>query len=153
MTLVDFIRLMRDRRGVATVELALLAQILATMVIGIVDISSDFVRKLVLEQAAQRAIEKVMQTTVDTTVDMTIVNEASAAANVPLDQVSIDFWLECNDVREASYDTECDQDEKEARYIELTIVDKYTPMFPVHFSAINADGTYHISATSGIRTR
>jgi len=149
----DFSRLKHDRRGVATVELALLAPILATMVIGIVDISSAFGRKLVLEQAAQRAIEKVMQTTVDTTVDLTIVNEASAAAKVPVSQVSIDFWLECNDAREADYNTECDAGEKEARYIELTIVDKYTPMFPIHFSSVNADGTYHISATSGIRTR
>ena len=143
----------RDERGVAAVELALLAPILATMVIGVVDLSSAFGRKLVLEQAAQRAIEKVMQTTVDTTVDLTIVNEAAEAAGVDVEQVELDFWLECDDEREADYNTECDATEKEARYIVLTINDSYTPMFPVHFSGIDGDGTYHLSATSGIRTR
>ena len=146
-------KLRDDCRGMAAVELALLAPILGALVIGIVDISSAYGRKLVLEQAAQRAIEKVMQTTVDTTVDVTIVNEAAAAADVPVGQVSLDFWLECNGTREADYNTECDAGENEARYIELTITDKYAPMFPVHFSSIHADGTYHISATSGIRTR
>jgi hypothetical protein len=41
-----------------------------------------------------------------------------------------------------------------ARYIEVLVVDKYPPMFPVHFSAItSADGTYHIRATAGVRTQ
>ena len=142
-----------DRRGSAVVELALIAPILATMVIGVVDMSNAFGRKLVLEQAAQRAIEKVMQTTVDTTVDETIVDEAAAAAGVDVAQVKLDFWLECNDARQADYNTECGATEKEARYIVLTVSDRYKPMFPVHFAGINADGTYHLSATSGIRTR
>ena len=35
----------------------------------------------------------------------------------------------------------------QARYIQVAVTDKYTPMFPIHFAGINADGTYHLSAT------
>ena len=41
----------------------------------------------------------------------------------------------------------------QARYIEVKVTDTYTPMFPIHFSFINADGTYHLSATAGMRTQ
>ena len=146
--------LLRDRRGSAAVELALLAPFLGVMVVGVVDMSNAYGRKLVLEQSVQRAIEKVMQTTVDTTVDQTIVDEAAAAAGVPKSQVTLDFWLECNGSRKANYDTdECSSTETEARYIVVSILDRYTPMFPLHFGGIDPDGTYHITATSGIRTR
>lgn len=146
--------LLRNQRGSAAVELALLAPVLGVMVIGVVDMSNAYGRKLVLEQSVQRAIEKVMQTTVDTTVDQTIIDEAAAAAGVPKAQVTLDFWLECNGARQANYDTdECTSTETEARYIVVSILDKYTPMFPLRFSGIDPDGTYHITATSGIRTR
>jgi len=146
--------LLRDRRGSAAVELALVAPILGVMVIGIVDMSNAFGRKLVLEQAVQRSIEKVMQTTVDTTVDQTIVQEAALAAGVDDDNVDLDYWLECNGVKKANYDTDvCITGETEARYIVVSIEDKYTPMFPIHFAGIGSDGKYRITATSGIRTR
>ena len=146
--------LLRDRRGSAAVELALLAPFLGLMVVGVVDMSNAYGRKLVLEQSVQRSIEKVMQTTVDTTVDQTIVDEAAEAAGVLKSQVTLDFWLECDGARQADYNlNECSSTQTEARYIVVSILDKYRPMFPIHFSGIDSDGTYHITATSGIRTR
>ena len=146
--------LFRDERASAAVELALLAPILGMMVIGVVDMSNAFGRKLVLEQAVQRSIEKVMQTTVNTTVDQTIVNEAALAAGVDVGNVDLDYWLECNGTKKANYDTDkCTAGETEARYIVVSIEDKYTPMFPIHFAGIGSDGKYRITATSGIRTR
>ena len=61
MSRLHRIRLLRDERGAAVIELALVAPVLALMVIGIVDISNAYSRKLALEQGAQRAIEKIMQ--------------------------------------------------------------------------------------------
>ena len=43
--------------------MALVAPIFALTVIGIVDMSNAYSRKLGAEQGAQRAIEKIMQTT------------------------------------------------------------------------------------------
>ena len=49
----------RDERGASIIELALVAPVLASMLVGMVDLSRAYSYKLKLEQAAQRAIEKV----------------------------------------------------------------------------------------------
>lgn len=146
-------RLRRDRRGVATIELAMLAPILATFIIGVGDMSNAFGRKLALEQGTQRAIEKVMQTSADDTVEATIRSEVAAQTGIPTSNVTVTYQLECNQVVQTDYATTCSTGQKEARYIIVRATDRYTPMFPVHFSAINADGTYHFSATVGMRTQ
>jgi Flp pilus assembly protein TadG len=146
-------RLRRDNRGVAIIELALYAPILATMTIGVVDMSNAFSRKLALEQAAQRAIEKVMQTTGDNTVEAEIIAEAADQANIPISQVTVSYRLECNGTHNSDYNASCADGEKEARYILIEVKDSYTPMFPIHFAALDEDGTYHIAARAGMRTQ
>jgi Flp pilus assembly protein TadG len=147
-------RLRNDVRGVATIELALYAPLLATLTIGVVDMSNAFGRKLALEQAAQRAIERVMQTTADTTVEETIKQEAANQADITEDQVTVTYRMECNGVLQDDFENDvCATGEDEARYLMVTVADRYTPMFPVHFGGINADGTYHISASAGMRTQ
>jgi len=150
--------------GVVTVELALLAPMLAVMVIGISDISTAYGRKLELEQAAQRAIEKVMQTTGDETVEDTIKKEACIQINgadgageckagrITTGDVTVTYRLECAGELEANYATDCDPGETEVRYILATVNDTYTPLFPIHFNT-NADGTYHLSVTAGVRVK
>ena len=147
-----FRRLGRDDQGVAILELALAAPMLALLVIGIVDISNAYSRKLTLEQAAQRGIEKIMQTTDDDTVDTTIVTEVAAAAGVPQNKVNLEFWLECNNVRQGDFTSDCVAGQFEARYIRLTINDEFEPMFPVKFGA-NQNGKYPMTVKVGMRTR
>lgn len=142
-----------DERGTATIELALFAPILATLVIGVIDMSMAFGRKLAVEQAAQRAIERVMQTTGEDTAEATVIAEAATQAGIPQENVSVAYRLECDETVVDDYDAECADGESEARYIEVTVNDRYTPMFPVHFSGLKDDGTYHIVATAGMRTQ
>src|SRR5688500_20355882 len=87
---------LRDERGAAVIEVALVAPILALMTIGIIDVSQAFNRRLTLEQAAQRAIEKVMQTTGNTTPEETIKTEAAAQGDVEEDDVIVSYRLECD---------------------------------------------------------
>lgn len=148
-----FRSLRRETDGTATIELALIAPLLATMVIGMVDLSNAYGRKLQLEQATQRAVEKVMQTTLDATVEDVIKAEAAAQANIPAADVTVVYQLECNEVKQGSYDAECPAGQRESRYLLVTAVAKYTPMFNLHFSGIDADGTYHLSSTAGMRTQ
>lgn len=145
----SMLQLLRDRRGAAVVELALLAPIIGTMVVGVVDISNAFSAKLRCEQAAQRAIEKIMNTTADTTVENTLVNEAATQANVPASNVNVAYRLECNGTVTSSSD--CAPGETESEWISVSVKDQYTPLFPVKMAGINSDGTYHISATAGVR--
>jgi Flp pilus assembly protein TadG len=69
MSVYRSIRLLADARGAAVIEMALIAPVLALGVIGIVDVSNAYSRKLALEQGAQRAIEKIMNTTETSTVE------------------------------------------------------------------------------------
>ena len=167
-----------DNSGAAVIELALVAPILALTVIGIVDMSNAYSRKLALEQGAQRSIEKVMQTTGTTTVENTIKAEAVCQVNgmntdgtcktspITASNVTVSYRLECTDSA-GSVSTYSSDDSavfnaytcgsgtvKEARYIQVALTDKYTPMFPVHFASFSSgDGTYHLSATAGMRTK
>jgi Flp pilus assembly pilin Flp len=142
----------RDDRGAAVIELALIAPMLALMTMGIIDVSQAFNRKLTLEQAAQRAIEKVMQTTGDTTPEYTIKAEASAQGNVSQDDVTVKYRLECNGVLQDDFDTECAPGQKEARWLMVTVAGTYQPMFPTHYFSNDSDGIYHMTATAGMRT-
>lgn len=159
-------RLKRDCRGVATIELALYAPILATMTIGVVDISNAFGRKLSLEQAAQRSIEKVMQTTGVQSVSDTIIDEVGDQADIPeverATKITVTYRLECDDdaaqtsTDATTFDTyTCPTGTvSEARYIQVEVVDVYEPMFPMHFAGYSAaDNGYPISATAGMRTQ
>lgn len=146
--------LRRDQDGAAIIELAIVAPVLATLTIGVIDMSNAFSRKLALEQATQRAIEKVMQTTGDVTVETTISSEAASQANVPEEQVTVTHRMECDGIEMADYNAdECADGEIEARYIMVTVTDGYDPMFPITFGALNEDGEYQVTATAGMRTQ
>ncbi|MCL6740635.1 pilus assembly protein [Sphingomonas sp. RB56-2] len=155
--------LRRDKSGAVIIEFAFVAPILALITIGVVDMSNAFGRKLMLEQAAQRSIEKIMQTTGVLTVEDTIATEAVCQYNgtnengscktspITTANVTVQHRMECDGVE--TEDEECAQGEVESRWIEVTVRDNYEPMFPVHFSGVNEDGTYHLQAVAGMRTQ
>jgi Flp pilus assembly protein TadG len=153
----------RDNAGAAIIELALAAPILATMVVGVSDISIAYGKKLELEQAAQRAMEKVMQTTGEDTPEDTIKKEAVCQYNgsvpdtttgicpgtISAANVTVAYSLKCNGTA-TDYSLDCDSGQTELRYITATVTDTYTPMFNMHFGT-QSDGTYHLSTQAGVR--
>lgn len=175
-------RLRSDQEGAAIIELALAAPVLATLVIGIVDLSNAYARKLVIEQAAQRGLEKVMQTTENGRVDATAEAEIEAAANLQPEQVTLTVTQECTHkttgvrrsltittpvvvtttvtaVGEESFQeqvfdpgNQCLGTEYRANYILVVAVDEFSPMFPIKFGA-NASGKYPIKVRVGVRTQ
>lgn len=154
--------LLRENRGAAMIELAFVAPVIALMTVGVVDLSNGFGAKLRVEQAAQRSIEKVMQTTGVLTVEDTIAAEAVCQYNgtnadgtcktAPLTtaDVKVTHRLECDGVVSANPD--CLDTQKESRWIQVTVSTDYTPMFPLHFTGIAANGKYHIQSVAGMRT-
>jgi hypothetical protein len=103
-------------------------------------------------------MEKIMQTTDDDTVDMTVINEIAAVANIPLGNVRMTTRLYCMQrsngaIVEKVFTDDCNPPtEWESRYIEITVRDEYTPIFPITFGA-NAAGRYPINVKVGMRTR
>ena len=174
-------RLLKNERAAAVIEMALVAPVLAGTTIGIIDISNAYSRKLALEQGAQRAIEKIMNTTETSTVESTLANEAVCQVNgtttsggvttcntspITTNNVTVSWTLDCTvggtmtaqtTTDSATYDgyvTACTNlGGTKAGYVQVTVTDKYTPLFPIHFAAFNTnDSTYHLSATAGTRT-
>jgi Flp pilus assembly protein TadG len=154
--------LARNQRGTSVVELALIAPVMLTLLVGMVDAARAYSFKLGLEQAAQRSIEKVMQyRTTKSTYD-TLYAEAADAAGVTAAQVDVKYWLECNGVSkyqskptmEADYSQNCTSGQIYARYINVTVRKNFTPMFGTRFfPGANADGTFTIRGVAGIRTQ
>ena len=149
-----------DERGTALIEMALATPFLAAVLVGMVDISRAYSERLQLEQATQRAIEKVFNNQTTSTSYNTLKTEAVNAAHdagytsVTATDVTVDYWLECNGVREASYDSSCDPGELQARYLNVAMQKKFTPSFGTkYFPGANSDGTYTILADAGIRTQ
>lgn len=139
----------RDKRGAAIVELAVVAPMIALLTVGIVDLSNGFSRKLKIEQAAQRSIEKIMNTSASDTIEATLAAEAAAQGDVPLDQVQVSYRLECDGTKTDA--AECPEEQESTQWVSVTVTDAYEPMFARYFSGINGDGTYHLSATAGVR--
>jgi Flp pilus assembly protein TadG len=187
MSAKGFRRLLANERGAAVIEMAMVAPVLALGVIGIVDVSNAYSRKLALEQGAQRAVEKIMNTTDDTTVENTLTNEVKCQVNgsttatttsggqtsttttcntSSTQAITVNWRLDCtvggtttsqSTTTSATYDgyvTACTAlGGTKAGYVAVTVTDKYSPLFPVHFAAFNtSDSTYHLTATAGLRT-
>jgi hypothetical protein len=113
-----------------------------------------------LEQAAYRAIEKVQQYQTTTSTYSTLQSEAVSAAvesgftSVTASDVAIDYWLDCNGVRQSSYNTSCSGSDTQVRWITVDITAKFRPMFGSRFfPRANTDGTYTLHGKAGLRTQ
>jgi Flp pilus assembly protein TadG len=154
-----FRSLIADERGTSLIEMALATPFMAALLMGMVDLSRAYSEKLQLEQAAQRSIERAMNRQMASTTFNTLVAEAAAAAGVEQDEVTVDFWLECNGVRQGDgtpgngYDTQC-PGQLRSRYLTVTVQKDFEPSFGTkYFPGANSDGTYTIGARAGIRTQ
>jgi len=148
-----FARFREDTRAAAVIELALAAPILATLLIGMVDIGRGYSMKLQLEQAAQRAIEKVMNGQADRTSIAALKTEAATTAGVDESAVTVDFWLECDGARQTSYDSTCNSTAISRRYLTVQISKAFSPMFATKWAGANTDGSYTVIGKTGVRTQ
>ena len=162
--MLRLVKLWREDRGTAIIELAIIAPVIALMTVGVVDLSNGFNTKLKIEQAAHRSIEKVMQTTGITDVETTIATEAICQFNgtetngdcksAPLTvaNVKVEHSLYCNNASTPTTDPDCAAGEVESKWIKVTVWTDYEPLFPMHFSGIDSGGKYRIQASAGMRT-
>jgi len=156
-----FATLARDDRGASIIELALVAPFMATLLIGMVDISRGYSAKVQLTQAAQRAIEKAMQGEKNTDLFDTLQAEGASAAGVATSAVAVKYWLECNGVSQytsaatmtADYDKVCTSGQTYARYLSIDITKSYSPMFGTKWAGANSDGSYTLHGKASIRVQ
>lgn len=145
---------LRDDGGSTVVEMGLAAPFLASLLVGMVDLSRAYSTKLQVEQAAQRTIEKVMQQkSVESDYTAALKAEGASAAGVPASAVTPDAWLECDGTRVGGLTSECPSGTLTyARYVTVVIAKEYTPLFSTkYFPGASVDGTYTLRGKAGIR--
>jgi Flp pilus assembly protein TadG len=144
-------RLKRDRRGTSVIELALAVPFISVILLGLIDVSTCYSKKMTLQQAAARSLERLQVSGSST--DLNYVRlEAAAAAGVPATQVALENWLECDNVRQAASVVTCSGTQVAGRYVKVTITSSYTPFFA--YSPIGtrqANGNVALSAASSVR--
>ena len=157
-------KIRRDERGASIIEMALVAPFLATLTIGMVDLSRAYSEKLFVEQAAQRAVERAMQGMQgDESTDIFegLQAEAAETADVDADDVTVRYWLECNGVEQNAseatmaddYEKVCPDGQYYSRHISVSIEKTYTPMFSTKWLGANADGTLTFVGEAGMRVQ
>jgi Flp pilus assembly protein TadG len=152
--------LCRDTRGHSFLELGFALPIMASLLIGAVDISRGVSEKLATEQAAQRTIELLQLKDFVYTDRATYQAEAAAAAGVASSAVTVNAWLQCNGtiqtpMDQAHYDGTCsNSSDIMARYVTVEIQKTFTPMFGTkYFPGANVNGTFTLKAKAGVRVQ
>jgi Flp pilus assembly protein TadG len=159
-----FPQLVRDERGASVIEMALVTPVLAAVILGMTDLSRAYTMSVQLQQAAQRAIEKVQQNKTGSTDYVFVGTEAvtaATAAGYSGSTATVNFRLECNGtVKEqttgaALADTSvCSSGETYARYVSVTVRNKYTPLFGTrYFPGADSSGKVTITGYAGIRVQ
>jgi len=141
-------------RGAATIELAIVAPILAAMVVGMSDLSTAYSTKLQVEQVAQRAIEKVQQNGFKTTDETTLETEAATAAGATA-SANVTFWKECTTSGGArttvGYTTDCGSGDSYAKYVQIDVQKTYTPIIAARFAGSAVNNSFTVHGIAGVR--
>lgn len=125
-------RLRRDTRGASMIEFGMLAPFLGLLVAGMIDLGQGLSERYTLQQAVNVGLEMLHSAAPEADADESQVDysfvrdEAAAAADVDVDQVTMDQWLECDGTRQDDFNGTCEDDEAVARYIELSIEKIYS---------------------------
>jgi Flp pilus assembly protein TadG len=136
-------RLLADARGTSFVEMGMLAPFFAMLALGTVDASRAVIDKMMLQQAASRSIEMVSAGGLDSSAFSNLQSDAAAAAGVSSSQVTVDAWLECDRVRQTSFDGDCTSTQEIGRYASVAINKPYSPWFASSLAGMG----YNISQT------
>ena len=148
--------LLRDQRGNSLVELALVAPVFASLIVGAVDLSRAYSDKLSLEQAAQRAVERIQIGEFKTTDKSTYEAEATTAAGTGA-TATLTAWLECNnDGSKLDYDDGvcANATDPYARYVQIKVTRDFKPLFTSKiFSSAASNGSVPLTVIAGVRTQ
>ena len=149
---------LRDARGTAGIELAVILPLIALFMVNIIDVSSVVVRRIQMQKAVNTSLEMVVanplpvnRTTAlpDTS---TLHTQTAQLAGVDEDKVKVEMWLECDGVEAPAFDDECAAHEVLARYLQVQVNDRYVPMFSI--SALGLiDDMLAISAEGALRVQ
>jgi Flp pilus assembly protein TadG len=146
--------LFANERGNAFVEMALLTPVLATLLLGMIDLTRAYMFSIDLAQAAQRAIEMEQVENYDHTNDpATIKAEAETAAGSG-STATVTDWLQCGtSTTKLDFTNSCSDGVATARFVQVSVTKKFSPLFSSFFPNKNTDGTVTLDGKAGVRVQ
>ena len=121
-----------DCKGTSVVELALFFPVAAILLAGTVDFTTGFSQRLSLEQIATTTIQQAVVQGAGSDDYNYLRQSAATAADVPVGNVTLDRWLECDGERQAAGVEVCTVPQTPARFITLRITKAFTPMLDIN---------------------
>lgn len=121
--------LWRDEVGTGALELALVLPILMMLMVGMIDMSRVIATRIDMEQAAIRATDYALAIRPTSSNSSYIRDEAASAAGVPTSDVTVDIFLECDHVRQSSFNSTCSSTQDQARLVSVQIRRAVDPVF------------------------
>lgn len=118
----------KDSSGTSVLEVAFVVPIGLFLLLGAIDSSMAYAEKLRVEAAASRAIEQITAFSRVKTDYTATAAEAATAANVAVSDVTVTYWLECNNVVQSSFTAACpSSSEQIARFVSVAVRGKFKP--------------------------
>lgn len=146
-----------NQSGNSLIEMAIVLPFGVLVLLGLSDVAMAYSAQLKLEQVAQRSIEIVTGSGKVGSDYSYVKAEAAAASKVPISQITVDNWLECNRMRQTSFDGVCPDGQATARYVSIDLYDFYDPLFGTSYftsgSNYVAGKGYRISADALVRVQ
>jgi hypothetical protein len=126
--------LLRDRRGNATIELAFMTPILLVMGLASIDATLGFVHRMNVQEQAQIGADYVYSKMEDIPLAAQIKLEINAATGVPVSDITIDEWVECDGV--VVHTPMCVQPgATETKFMTINVDGTYTPILDIPYFA------------------
>lgn len=146
-------QMLRNSDGTSTIELALVFPVGMVLMLGAVDTSLGFAEKLRVETAAARAVEQITAYSQVKTDYSSSRAEAAAAANVPVSDVTVTYWLECNNVLRTPFTGTCpNSSDQIARFVKVAVRGKFQPSLNFKgFLNTDANGFVRMEGDSSVR--
>lgn len=147
--------IIKDSNGTSVLELALVLPIFLVLLLSGIDASLVFAQQLRVEAAAARSIEQITAYSRGKVDDAVSKSEAAAAAGVPVSEIVVDKWLECNSGSKLSFIGTCPSDNDQvARFVKVTVNGKYKPIINFgKFLKVESDGFVKLTGDASVRVQ
>nr|WP_137677351.1 TadE/TadG family type IV pilus assembly protein [Parerythrobacter lutipelagi] len=121
-----------DRRGTATIELAIVLPVLSMVALGAVDLVSGFAHKMHLQQHAQAGADFVIANGETLPSESDIKAQITALSGLNTSAITITKWTECNAAKYTSGLVDCPGlSDLEAQYMQIDVKDEYQPILDI----------------------
>ncbi len=146
MRLAKFFDLARDERGVAAVELGLIASTLSIMLLGVVDVSTMVQRRMKYQEVATEVGNIAQATTISSGSLASIKTLAATLSGLAESNVTTGLYSRCDNGALQAYTATCSSGIKSS-LLQIVLNGSYTPQF----TSLGLGSTVSISVTREIQ--